>query len=303
MSVDRRRLMAAFVALTIVSASWGANVPVSKLLLGHFDIVPLTAIRTAIGCAVLAGLVVVVEGPRGLRIDVGLVRFACLGLLMGSFVLVYMFGIRLSDPISAAIVQVAGPLVAAVTVRALTGNRLDPGFGIGLALSLVGGAVLVAGSVGSHRISFGFGELIILGAHVIWTVYSLKSQQWFASSASQLHRSYVASISVAIWTSALSSLLLLGGVARSPTGVEDPWLWSHLIAISIFASGIASYLWNVGTSRVGVATASLWTNVVPLFAVMWSMAYGFDPTFHQIAGGLIALLGVLYMQAQKLRAH
>jgi drug/metabolite transporter (DMT)-like permease len=50
-----------------------------------------------------------------------------------------------------------------------------------------------------------------------------------------------------------------------------------------------------------VPVASLWVNLVPFFAVLWSMAYGFMPNAYQIAGGLVALSGVVYMQARKLR--
>ena len=48
--------------------------------------------------------------------------------------------------------------------------------------------------------------------------------------------------------------------------------------------------------------ASLWVNLVPFFAVLWAMAYGFWPNIYQIAGGLVALSGVVYMQWRKLKA-
>jgi len=53
---------------------------------------------------------------------------------------------------------------------------------------------------------------------------------------------------------------------------------------------------------LGVAVASLWINLVPLFAVLISMAYGFVPNGYQIAGGLVALSGVVYMQWRKMTA-
>ena len=42
-------------------------------------------------------------------------------------------------------------------------------------------------------------------------------------------------------------------------------------------------------------------NLVPFFAVLWSMAYGFIPNAYQIVGGLVALSGVVYMQWRKLQ--
>ena len=51
-----------------------------------------------------------------------------------------------------------------------------------------------------------------------------------------------------------------------------------------------------------MAVASPWVNLVPFFAVLWSMAYGFIPNAYQIVGGLVALSGVIYMQWRKLSA-
>ncbi len=301
MTRDRRHLLGAFAAMVFVGASWGANVPVSKVMLGHFDLIPMSAIRTASGALILGLLVVLIEGVRGLRIDVGIRRFALLGLMMGGFFVLYTLGIQFSNPISAAAVQVAGPLVSAATVRVVTGARFDPGFATALGLTLLGGAILVSGSVlGAGSMTLGGGEFVVLASNALWTLYSLKAQSWF-DRASQLHRTYVASLSAMGWTVLLSLVLVGLDWARSPFTVTDAWVWTQLLAVAVFASALGGYFWNVGASRLGVAIASLWVNLVPFFAVLWSIAYGFMPNAYQILGGLVALSGVVYMQWRKLQ--
>jgi drug/metabolite transporter (DMT)-like permease len=246
-------------------------------------------------------LLVLVEGVGKLRIEIGLKRFLLIGLMMSGFFTIFTLGIQFSNPISAAAVQVAGPLVAAVTVRLATGMRFDPGFGVALALTLTGGAILAAGSLfGRGALTLGGGEIIVLLSNALWTVYSLKAQAWF-DRASQLHRAYVASFSALGWMAVLSLVLVGFGWASSPFAVTDGWVWSQLLLVAVFASGMGAYLWNVGASRLGVAIASLWVNLVPFFAVLWSMTYGFIPNAYQIAGGLVALSGVVYMQWRKLQ--
>jgi drug/metabolite transporter (DMT)-like permease len=298
---DRGYLLGAFAAMIFVGASWGANVPVTKVMLAHFSLLPLLTIRVATGSAALAVLLLLVEGPASLRIDLGFRRFALLGLIMAVFSGCYAFGIEFSDPITVAIVMVAGPLVSAATVRLATGRRFDPGFGVALLLTLLGGAILASSSLfGSARLTFGGGELIVLFSSVLWTLYSLKSQTWF-DRASQLHRTYVGSLSAMAWMSVSSVVLIAAGWARSPLEVADGWIWMQLLTVAVLASGMGSYYWNVGATRLGVAIASLWINLVPFFAVLWSMAYGFVPNAYQIVGGLVALSGVVYMQWRKLR--
>lgn len=299
---QNRSLVGAFVAMILVGISWGANVPVTKVMLQYYDLLPMAAVRTAVGATVLALLLVAVEGTRALRIDVGLDRFLSLGLMMASFFAIYAFGIYYSNPITAAAIQVAGPLVSAVTVRLLTGQRFDPGFGIALVLTLLGGAILAASSlVGRGPITFGGGELIVLGSNALWTLYALKAQAWF-DRASQLHRTYVASVSAFLWMTAAALPIWALGLAHSPFGVSDAWVWTQLIVVAAMSSGIGGYAWNIGASRLGVAIASLWVNLVPFFAVLWAMAYGFTPNAYQIVGGLVALGGVVYMQWRKLDA-
>ncbi len=301
MTRDRRHLLGAFAAMVFVGASWGANLPVTKVMLRYYDLVPMAALRIAAATGSLILLLWLIEGRRALRVDVGLSRFLLLGLMMGSFFAFYALGLQYSNPITAAAVQVAGPLVASVTVRLVTGLRFDPGFGVALALTVLGGLILSAGSLfGTGAVTFGGGEIIILLSNVLWTLYSIKAQVWF-NRASQLHRAYVASLSAMGWLILCSLALVAFGWARSPFGVSDPWIWTQLITVAILASGLGSYCWNVGASRLGVAVASLWVNLVPFCAVLWSMAYGFIPNAYQIVGGLVALSGVVYMQWRKLQ--
>jgi len=85
MNSDRKHLGGAFLAMLFVGASWGANLPVTKAMLQYFDILPMSALRLVTACIVLTIVLLVLEGKRALRIDLGVVRFAHLGLLMSSF--------------------------------------------------------------------------------------------------------------------------------------------------------------------------------------------------------------------------
>lgn len=301
MTRDSRHLAGAFAAMLFVGASWGANLPVTKVMLGYFDLMPMAAVRTAAATAALAVLLWAVEGRKALRIDLPLGRFLALGLLMGGFFACYAFGIYLSNPITAAAVGIAGPLVSAATVWLATRQAFDPGFGVALALTVTGGLILASGSLlGRGDATFRGGEIIVLLSNSLWTLYSLKAQAWF-DRASQLHRAYVASLSALGWLILCAGAMVAFGRSRSPFGVDDGWVWTQLLATAVLASGLGGYYWNVGASRLGVPVASLWVNLVPFFAVLWAMVYGFMPNAYQIAGGLVALSGVVYMQARRLR--
>src|SRR5260370_25601230 len=141
MTRERRHLLGAFAAMVFVGASWGANMPVTKVMLRYYDLIPMAALRTMAATASLILLLWMIEGRRALRVDVGLGRFLLLGLMMASFFAVYAFGLQYSNPITVAAVQGASPLVASVTVRLGSGLRFDPGFGGALAPPWPGGCL------------------------------------------------------------------------------------------------------------------------------------------------------------------
>jgi drug/metabolite transporter (DMT)-like permease len=302
MAPPRGHLFGAFAAMLFVGVSWGANIPVTKVMLLHFDLLPMAALRTAAAGATLALLLWLVEGRQALRIGLRLGRFLALGFMMAAFFAIYAIGIYFSNPITAAAAQVASPLVSAVTVRWVTGAPFDKGFGVALALTVLGGLILASSSLGgAAHVTFGGGEIVVLFSTALWTLYSIKAQAWF-DRESQLHRAYVASLSSMGWLIAFALLLMALGLARSPFAVTDGWVWTQLLATAILASGIGSFTWNIGANRLGVAVAALWINLVPFFAILWSMAYGFQPNVYQVLGGLVALTGVVYMQGRKLAA-
>ena len=297
-----RHLLGAFAAMIFVGIAWGANLPVTKVMLRHFDLVPMVALRTGMAAFSLALLLSLLEGWRSLRIDVGWQRFLMLGLMAAGFFAMYAVGIYFSNPISAAAAQAAGPLVAAITVRLATGQPFDPGFGTALGLTILGGLILVAGGLSDEsRITLGGGEIIVLLSNVVWTIYSLKAQAWF-DRASQLHRTYVGTFSSCLWLSTMALVLVALGLSQQPFAVSGVNVWAPFIAVAVLANGLGNYFWNIGASRLGVAIASLWVNLMPFFAVLWAMLYGFMPNVFQIVGGLVALGGVVYMQWRKLQA-
>lgn len=302
MSHPRGHLFGAFAAMLFVGVSWGANLPVTKVMLLHFDLLPMAALRTAGAAATLALLLWLVEGRRALRIGLRAGRFAGLGFMMASFFAVYAVGIYFSNPITAAAAQVASPLMSAVTVRWVTGAPFDKGFGVALGLTVLGGLILASSSLGgSAHVTFGGGEIVVLLSNALWTLYSIKAQVWF-DRESQLHRAYVAALSSMGWLVVVSLALVATGFSRSPFAVSDGWVWTQLLATAILASGLGSFTWNIGANRLGVAVAALWINLVPFFAILWAMAYGFQPNAYQVLGGLVALAGVVYMQGRKLVA-
>jgi drug/metabolite transporter (DMT)-like permease len=299
----RGRLVVAFTGLLLTSVIWGSAVPVNVVVLRELDPFVLATARMGISIFILGGLVLWRERaglmPPGLT---GL-RFALLGLFMAGFNVLYVLGVKWSNPITVSAITVTMPLVGSATARLLLGTPLGRGFRLAVLLSVVGGILVVHGQPGFDPARLGLqgGEILMLVAMVCWNVFSVQAQRWLAG-VGQLRLTFISSVSTALWLVAICAVMLGLGVAHWPA--QPPSLGSvSLIAyLALFSAAIGNFLWNSGVSVVGVPVASLYINLSAVFTVLMVMALGIYPSLEQILGGLVVLAGVIHVQLVKLRA-
>jgi drug/metabolite transporter (DMT)-like permease len=74
-------------------------------------------------------------------------------------------------------------------------------------------------------------------------------------------------------------------------------LWTAL-AITVF--GVLS--WNFATSRVGIVIAAIYLNLIPVVAILITVALGNHAAPLQLMGGALVLIGVIQLQLRRLRA-
>lgn len=282
---------------------WGMNVPMTTRLFATWDAYFLAPARLVIASAVLALLVVLTRGARELAWPVGPGRALLLAFPLAAFFVSYNLGLQYSNPITAAAVMAGAPVYAALTLRLMTGARLERGFAPAAILTCIGAWIAVQGRPGMAGTSAGFGggELFIVLAFACWNVYSIASQRMFPPHVAQLRRTYVGSLASLPWLVGAWLLAMATGIVEAPRldpGIEASTL---LLVTAVFATALSIFSWNMGVQRAGLAAGSLWQNMVPVFAVLVSMLYGIFPTTQQVAGGAIVLCGVLYMQWRRLR--
>ncbi|MCW5746566.1 MAG: DMT family transporter [Alphaproteobacteria bacterium] len=312
MSVDaaggvRQARRAAWVgmgAFLVTSMFWGANLPLTTVLLRSFDPFWLTPWRLVLAAAALGAVVCVTEGYRALRVEISWARFLLLGLSISLFFIDYVVALRHTNTVTAAAVMAGGPIYAVVTLRLITGTPVERGFGVALLLTLIGSAVTIYGqasALGRGFVLMG-GEPLVALSIVLWTIYSILAQRWFVPATSQLRRAYTASLGAVIWLFLFWLVSRLTGLAGPPNLAPSAEAVLWMVFTAVFATGLGNFTWNIGVSRAGLAMGSLWQNAVPVFGVIIATLFGIYPLVEQVVGGLLVMAGVLYMQWRKLRA-
>jgi drug/metabolite transporter (DMT)-like permease len=292
----------AIVGLVVVAFFWGSMVPVITWLFTSFDPFLMTVLRclAAQPALLLAALLLEQQWPYGGKLPWR--RIVPLGTVgMAGFATLQTLGIMLSNPISAAVVLNFGPLTAALVARVLDGIRFPRGLGLAIVLAVAGGILVVtSNSQTNAHAGFRGGELLLIVSQVCWTWYSMKAQAWLAHEGmSQLQITTVTSAVALMTLGAVYALVASAGMVVVPMAWPPAAHIGMVLWIGIGGSGLALVLWNESVSRLGVVIATLYLNLVPVFAVLIAAAFGTPVSVQQIMGGLLVILGVAQMQARQ----
>lgn len=299
---SRRAAWTGLAAFLATSVFWGANLPLTAVLLRTFDPYWLTPWRLLLASMALGAVVCATEGWAALRFDVSWSRFFLLGLSISLFFIDYNVALRYTNTITAAAVMAGAPIYAVLTARLMAGTPIERGFGVALVLTVLGSAITIYGQAGATGgLVLQGGEPLVVLSIVLWTIYTILAQRIFPPSVSQLRRAYVASLGSVFWLFlfwGVSQVLGLSGPPNLAPG-DEAILW--LVTTAVFATALGNFTWNIGVSRLGIAMGSFWQNAVPVFGVLIAMLFGFHPLPEQVIGGFVVMAGVLYMQWRKLR--
>jgi drug/metabolite transporter (DMT)-like permease len=292
------RTWVAHAGLAVTAFVWGSMVPALYLLLDRWDAFTISALRYAVAAPIMLGTAWLREGALGLPPRRPWLRLGLLGGVgiagLSTFLTV---GIAYSHPVTAIVLQAGGPVVAVLVAWVMLGSRPAPGMGVAIALAFAGALLIMwprAGAAAGPGVRGGEG-LIVIGS-VCWAWYSLACQRWLAG-LSQLRITALTFVPAALTLFAVSGLAFALGLGRVPAGGPDArdaaligWLAGAVACVGVL-------LWNFGVSRLGLATASLYLNAVPVFAVLITLGLGVVPTGLQVLGGLLVLAGVVWGQA------
>jgi drug/metabolite transporter (DMT)-like permease len=298
----RRAAWTGLAAFLVTSLFWGANLPLTAVLLRTFDPYWLTPWRLLLAAIVLGAVMWITEGRSALRIGLSWPRFWLLSLSISLFFTDYVLALRYTNTITAAAVMAGAPIYAVITLWLVTGTRPERGFGVALVLTLIGSAITIygqAGATGGGLVLQG-GEVLVVLSIVLWTVYSILAQRWFTPRTSQLRRAYTASLGSVVWLFLFWGVSRVTGLAGPPNMSPDGEAILWVVVTAVFATALGNFTWNIGVSRLGIAMGSLWQNAVPVFGVLIAMLFGIYPQPEQIAGGVLVMAGALYMQWRRL---
>ncbi len=277
--------------LTMATFFWGANAVVGKLLVNELPPLTITTFRWIVAALILVPFAYAQEGHRlwqGLRFWQPLVIMGITGVF--AFNTLVYYAVRSTSPINAALINTSGPIVIALFSYFLTRERLQAIQAAGMLLAMAG--VFWILSKGSFQLllsfNFNWGDLLMLVAIVIWSIYSITVKRAVSCMSS-------------LTATTLSTLIGLIGLIpfalwELSVYKVDRISWTSVagvVYLGIFASVLAFLWWNLGVIKLGAGGAAVFMYLTPVFTIILSfLILGELASRHQLFGGLLVAFGV-----------
>lgn len=283
----------AYGALVTAALVWGGSVVGQKWALGSFSPVETSVLRGLGALCILMPLWMWREGKAVQFTGRDLGIFALLGLGVLGNHLGVLFGLRYIGAAEAGIIIGASPaitaLLSSILIRDVPFRLVAPGCAVSFAgVALVSGGE-TAGVRGDQPILGGF---LVVFALVSWALYSIGGRR-------TMERFSPLTVN---WTTLLISIVMqipllwkdqkaiAAGIGSVPL---DGWL--AVLYLIVFATALGQQAWLYGVHGIGPARAGIFTNLIPVSALILSVLILGEPIGLREVGGIVLILAGVWL--------
>ena len=291
MNPNSRQKMLAYGGLVLATLFWAGNAVLARAVAD--EIPPFTL---AFWRWVFALLVVLPFGLPHLRGGAAIIRanrsaLFWHGLLsVGAFNTLLYIAAQTTTAINITLVNSTMPVAIAIFARFLLDQRTTRRQVMGFAAAGVGMLLIVAQGDAAVLTSLTFrrGDLIMIGAVIVWGIYSVLLRLWRVD----LHPIGFLTVTIVVGVALLFPFFLWEVATIGHPRLEG-YHAPMLIYLAIFPSLLAFLFWNQAVEVVGPSATGMFIYLVPVFtAALASTLLGERLQGYHALGGAFILLGL-----------
>jgi drug/metabolite transporter (DMT)-like permease len=263
---------------------WGATFVGSKVALRHLAPSELAFIRQAFG---LPPLIWLAWRTHRLLVPIRyLLPLAATGMV--GFFLFANLGLERASASVGGLVQGLAPALIALLAVTLLRERPTPRVLAGIVLALAGAALLAWGTL---HVGSSLGLVFLFLSVISWSAYTV---------IGRLLGDRVSVVEATVLPVSLSVVAFSFGPLFEHWDTAPAGTLAFAAVLGFFGSGVSYAMWSYGIARVPAARAGVYTNLVPVVAVVlaWA-ALGESLSSRQLAGGAVVLVGALLASSEE----
>lgn len=275
-------------AMFMWGGTWIAGRIIAQELQAPLAVGALRFVLTGIVLAAYARLAMGhIPLPRGRREWGVIVGLGFFGIFL--YGLCFFYGLQKISAGRGALVVALNPVVIVLAAWLFGHERMNGRKAVGSVIALAGCLTVIGNGnpLALLQGTVGLGELLIVGCVLSWTAYTFIGRlatKTLSPLATTLHGSLVGAI-------------LLGLAAMAAGGIDAAgwsWrVWASMLFLAIFGTAIAYTWFTAAVHQLGAGHASVFINLVPVFAVLQA-AVLLDERLGLpvLAGGALVIAGV-----------
>jgi len=282
-----------YIKLFVTALFWGGTFIAGRQVAQDLGPFSIAFLRFAMASVLLLSLTRIREGGLP-RVSLGQLLLVTLLGLTGVFAYNALFfkGLSLIEAGRAALIVATCPAFIAIASALFLRERLALIQAIGIPLSILGAAVVIAKGDLRQIVAggVGLGELCILGCVLNWAAYSLLGKVALRRLSPLASVSY-SSLAGAI---ALVSPALYEGLTKT---VRHASLldWTSIAYLAVCGTVLGFVWFYEGVKLIGATRAGLFINFVPISAVILAFFLLQEPITWSLAVGAVLVLSGVYL--------
>lgn len=291
-AAQARANLRAYLLLSFTALCWGGNAVFGRMAVGEISPMALVTARW-LGVAMLLALF----ARQHIRRDWPVLRphlfaVAMLGILgFTSFNALFYVAAHFTTAVNIGILQGSIPMFILVGAFLAYRTRITGVQIAGVIVTMIG--VAIVGSGGSLErlaaLAINFGDILMLGACLLYSVYTVALRKRPAASALGLF----AVMAFAAFVSSLPLVFAEISFGRFQWPTATGWIIVSLV--TLFPSLVAQVFFIQGVALIGPGRAGIFVNLVPVFASILAVLLLGEPFEPYQAAALALVLGGIWL--------
>jgi len=279
----------AYGLLTTVMLLWGSNVIIGRYIAGDWSPFALSVWRWGVALVLLLPFTLVPAWRHRAVIRHHWRLLLILGVLgVGLFNTMLYVALNYTTAINVALINSTTPIAILLLARVLIGARMSPRVIAGVALGLIGAALIITRGDPLSVLSLGFniGDIIQSVAVVCWALYSVLLQRHPMRMPPLVLQLVLIVVGIPVVTLIFLVMPTVG--AAMP---RHGWDWALVLYLAVAVSLGSTLLWYLSVRSVGARVAGFFNYLTPPIVAVLSMIFLDEHLrpFHAV--GFVLILG------------
>lgn len=268
---------------------WGINIVIIKVLVGHFPPLTMTSTRVFLAGIIVFLILIFQRSLRTIKKKEWLYLIAATLLGVTTHHGLLTLGIVQTKASNASLILGLVPLTTSILAMIFLHDRFTVWRFTGIIFGLAGVSFVVLQGEGGLG-SVALGDVYVFGAMLVQAISFIVIKK----VTDTLDAKQVTAVMMMLGSILLYSLSLWtepGGVKQLAEGTL--WLWFLLLFSALVGTGLGHMLYNLAIHQLGPAQTSIFTNLVPFFALLGSFLFlGESIHLSQMIGFVFIVAGV-----------